>query len=114
MASFISGYDLQKEPRCSSTCSPNMCIVSSTYLARNNAKGQARATDCMMRGFINGFFGMWKQSAGEGVSSVRSSRLNLVDLAGSERQKQTGSAGDRLKEAGNINRSLSQLGYVNF
>lgn len=57
---------------------------------------------------------MWKQSAGEGVSSVRSSRLNLVDLAGSERQKQTGSAGDRLKEAGNINKSLSQLGYVNF
>ena len=59
-------------------------------------------------------FGMWKQSAGDGVSSVRSSRLNLVDLAGSERQKQTGSAGDRLKEAGNINKSLSQLGYANF
>jgi len=57
---------------------------------------------------------MWKQSAGEGVSSVRSSRLNLVDLAGSERQKQTGSAGDRLKEAGNINKSLSQLGYAIF
>ena len=38
--------------------------------------------------------------------------MNLVDLAGSERQKLTGAAGDRLKEAGNINRSLSQLGYV--
>jgi hypothetical protein len=50
------------------------------------------------------------QSEGEGISSVRSSRLNLVDLAGSERQKQTGSAGERLKEAGNINKSLSQLG----
>ncbi|XP_024385375.1 kinesin-like protein KIN-12A isoform X2 [Physcomitrium patens] len=49
---------------------------------------------------------------GEGISSVRSSRLNLVDLAGSERQKQTGSAGERLKEAGNINKSLSQLGNV--
>lgn len=50
------------------------------------------------------------QSEGEGISSVRSSKLNLVDLAGSERQKQTGSAGERLKEAGNINKSLSQLG----
>lgn len=38
--------------------------------------------------------------------------MNLVDLAGSERQKQTGAAGDRLKEAGNINKSLSQLGSV--
>lgn len=39
------------------------------------------------------------------------SRINLVDLAGSERQKLTRAAGERLKEAGNINRSLSQLGY---
>ena len=38
--------------------------------------------------------------------------MNLVDLAGSERQTSTGAAGQRLKEAGNINRSLSQLGYV--
>lgn len=47
----------------------------------------------------------------DGSSSLRTSRINLVDLAGSERQKLTGAAGDRLKEAGNINRSLSQLGY---
>lgn len=52
------------------------------------------------------------KSEGEGICSVRSSRLNLVDLAGSERHKQTGSAGERLKEAGNINKSLSQLGNV--
>jgi kinesin family protein 15 len=52
------------------------------------------------------------KSVAEGVSSVRSSRMNLVDLAGSERQKRTGSAGERLKEAGNINKSLSQLGNV--
>lgn len=47
----------------------------------------------------------------DGLSSLRTSRINLVDLAGSERQKLTGAAGERLKEAGNINRSLSQLGY---
>jgi kinesin family protein 15 len=69
--------------------------------------------DVLLQKFMS-LYVMWKQSAGEGVSSVRSSRLNLVDLAGSERQKQTGSAGDRLKEAGNINKSLSQLGYAIF
>ncbi|URE28617.1 Kinesin motor domain containing protein [Musa troglodytarum] len=50
------------------------------------------------------------KSIGDGLISLRTSRINLVDLAGSERQKQTGAAGERLKEAGNINRSLSQLG----
>ena len=48
----------------------------------------------------------------DGLSSLKTSRINLVDLAGSERQKSTGAAGERLKEAGNINRSLSQLGYA--
>lgn len=52
------------------------------------------------------------QRMADGLSCLKSSRINLVDLAGSERQKLTGAAGERLKEAGNINRSLSQLGYV--
>nr|XP_006116481.2 kinesin-like protein KIF15 [Pelodiscus sinensis] len=46
------------------------------------------------------------------VVNIRSSQLNLVDLAGSERQKDTHTEGVRLKEAGNINRSLSCLGQV--
>ncbi|KAK2389228.1 kinesin protein KIN-12B [Trifolium repens] len=52
------------------------------------------------------------KSAADGVSRLKTSRINLVDLAGSERQKSTGAAGERLKEAGNINRSLSQLGNL--
>ncbi|XP_061363751.1 kinesin-like protein KIN-12B [Gastrolobium bilobum] len=48
----------------------------------------------------------------DGISIFKTSRINLVDLAGSERQKLSGAAGDRLKEAGNINRSLSQLGNL--
>lgn len=52
------------------------------------------------------------KSAADGLSNLRTSRINLVDLAGSERQKMTGAAGERLKEAGNINRSLSQLGNL--
>ncbi|KAK4404119.1 Kinesin-like protein KIN-12B [Sesamum angolense] len=54
------------------------------------------------------------KSAADGLSRLKMSRINFVDLAGSERQKQTGAAGERLKEAGNINRSLSQLGFLDF
>ncbi|TMX02738.1 hypothetical protein EJD97_020165 [Solanum chilense] len=52
------------------------------------------------------------KSMADGLSRLKTSRINLVDLAGSERQKLTGAAGERLKEAGNINRSLSQLGNL--
>lgn len=47
--------------------------------------------------------------------------MHFVDLAGSERQKQTSTGGncinlnklgERLKEAGNINKSLTILGCV--
>jgi kinesin family protein 15 len=43
---------------------------------------------------------------------TRTSRFHLVDLAGSERQKDTGTTGEHLKEAGSINRSLLSLGNV--
>lgn len=73
--------------------------------------------------------------------NLRFARLNLVDLAGSERQylshklvelfalsisktillffilnrqKTSGAEGERLKEAANINKSLSTLGYSSF
>jgi hypothetical protein len=42
----------------------------------------------------------------------RRSKLSLVDLAGSERAKSTGCTGDRLREASNINKSLSTLSEV--
>lgn len=52
-----------------------------------------------------------KQRVGE-IIDVRESRFNLVDLAGSERQQATGTTGLRLKEAGNINKSLLALSNV--
>lgn len=40
------------------------------------------------------------------------SKIHLVDLAGSERADATGATGVRLKEGGNINKSLVTLGSV--
>ena len=45
-------------------------------------------------------------------SCCRVGKLHLVDLAGSERQSKTGATGKRLKEATQINLSLSTLGNV--
>lgn len=47
-----------------------------------------------------------------GMTVVKQSKLHFVDLAGSERQKSTQAAGERLKEAANINKSLTTLGLV--
>jgi len=43
---------------------------------------------------------------------VMGAKLTIVDLAGSERVGKTGASGDTLKEAQNINKSLSALGNV--
>ena len=48
----------------------------------------------------------------ESKTLIKAGKLNLVDLAGSERQKKTGVSGDRMKEAIEINLSLSALGNV--
>ncbi|GJP31861.1 hypothetical protein CLOM_g15440 [Closterium sp. NIES-68] len=48
----------------------------------------------------------------DGLDSQRTSQLNMVDLAGSERQARTHASGQRLKESGYINRSLSLLNNV--
>ena len=51
-----------------------------------------------------------------GVNKVNGTKvvgkLNMIDLAGSERLKNTAASGQRLKEAQNINKSLSALGDV--
>lgn len=45
-------------------------------------------------------------------TTERLARIRLVDLAGSERAKATESTGQRLREGGNINKSLTTLGRV--
>ena len=53
-----------------------------------------------------------KANARTGTEKVQVSRLRLIDLAGSERTDKSGVAGDRMKEAQHINKSLSALGDV--
>lgn len=53
-----------------------------------------------------------KQKTLNGKMKTKKSVFHLIDLAGSERQKLTETFGERLKEAGKINKSLMQLGHV--
>ncbi|CAE7917797.1 KIF15, partial [Symbiodinium sp. KB8] len=53
-----------------------------------------------------------RETEASGLTKTRHARFNLIDLAGSERQKGTGAEGARLREASNINKSLSELGNV--
>jgi hypothetical protein len=50
--------------------------------------------------------------AEEGEEMSKVSKINLIDLAGSERSSVAQTTGERLKEGGNINRSLHTLGKV--
>ena len=53
-----------------------------------------------------------QSTTAEGLRNVKLARLNLIDLAGSERQRDMQADGARLREAGQINKSLSTLGNV--
>lgn len=53
-----------------------------------------------------------KSMSSSGVWNMKTSRFHIIDLAGSERSKNTNAIGERLKEAGMINKSLSALGNV--
>lgn len=52
------------------------------------------------------------QRANSSSRTTRTSKFNMIDLAGSERQKDTGATGERLREAAQINKSLTVLGHV--
>ncbi|KAK9185464.1 hypothetical protein WN943_025820 [Citrus x changshan-huyou] len=55
------------------------------------------------------FYYPWES---QGVTHHQFAWLNLVDLAGSEREKSSGAESERLKEATNINKSVSTLGKL--
>jgi kinesin family protein C2/C3 len=55
---------------------------------------------------------VYLSSENTATGAVSRGKLNLVDLAGSERLDKSGATGQALKEAQNINKSLSALGDV--
>ena len=57
-------------------------------------------------------FSVYCVSTNNKTGEVKTGKLHLIDLAGSERLNKTAATGTRLKEAQNINKSLSALGDV--
>ncbi|KAL8554411.1 hypothetical protein ACS0TY_002561 [Phlomoides rotata] len=79
---------------------------SNRKVAATNMNRESSRSHCVFTCVIES---RWEKDS---TTNFRFSRLNLVDLAGSERQKSSGAEGERLKEAANINKSLSTLGHV--
>ncbi|PNY07980.1 ATP binding protein [Trifolium pratense] len=75
-------------------------------VAATNMNRESSRSHCVFTCVIES---TWEKDS---TTNYRFARLNLVDLAGSERQKTSGAEGERLKEAANINKSLSTLGHV--
>ena len=88
--------------------------LKNRHVASTNMNAESSRSHLIFTIFLN-----FSTQVEGGLVKTRNSRLHLIDLAGSERQKSTGSIGERLKEAGMINkyklfnkRSLSTLGNV--
>eukprot|EP01084_Bolivina_argentea_P256591 432055_1 len=77
-----------------------------------NENGEATNTESMDITATPAFTRTRARTKSKNLVRTRTSRFNLVDLAGSERQGKTKAKGDRLREAGNINKSLTVLGHV--
>ncbi|KAL0036686.1 hypothetical protein WJX79_005705 [Trebouxia sp. C0005] len=76
------------------------------HVAATKANADSSRSHCVFKCIVE------SKCTEDGVTSVKTSCLNLVDLAGSERQKVAEGEGERVKEAGSINRSLASLGLV--
>ena len=94
-----------------------ICVSSAEDVARamqtgkaNRATSATRANSESSRSHSVLMIDVSVENVQTGVST--NGRLSLVDLAGSERIRKTGASGSTLKEAQNINKSLSALGNV--
>ncbi|PLW58455.1 hypothetical protein PCANC_00458 [Puccinia coronata f. sp. avenae] len=78
--------------------------VFSTYANRTSSRSHGIFTIKLIKLPKN------RQLSESMLAAATVSRLSIVDLAGSERTRNTQTTGQRLKEAGNINKSLMVLG----
>ncbi|KAI9485316.1 MAG: P-loop containing nucleoside triphosphate hydrolase protein [Benjaminiella poitrasii] len=78
--------------------------VFSTLMNQTSSRSHSVFTIHVVRCPIDGQFVV------EDAQFATVSRFSIVDLAGSERYRNTNSTGQRLREAGNINKSLMVLG----
>ena len=86
-------------------------------LITKGAKNRHNATTSINRSSLRSISSLTtiiesKSLSQTGVWNMKTSRFHIIDLAGSERSKNTNTVGERLKEAGMINKSLSALGNV--
>jgi hypothetical protein len=81
--------------------------LKNRHVASTNMNSESSRSHLIYTLFLDANF-----EISDGLIITHSSRLHLVDLAGSERQKFTNAIGERIKEAGKINKSLSILGNV--
>nr|XP_023027207.1 kinesin-like protein KIF3A [Leptinotarsa decemlineata] len=77
---------------------------------KNRATGCTKLNDNSSRS--HAIFSLLLEKKNKVTNQSTFGKLNLVDLAGSERVNKTLATGDRLREAGKINLSLSVLGNV--
>ncbi|CAH1972434.1 unnamed protein product [Acanthoscelides obtectus] len=77
---------------------------------KNRSTGATKLNDSSSRS--HAIFTVSIESKNKVTNKTTFGKLNLVDLAGSERVNKTQATGDRLREAGKINMSLSILGNV--
>jgi kinesin family protein C2/C3 len=81
-------------------------------LKRGNSNRATASTDVNEHSSRSHMVLMVEVTSGVGDVDSNKGTLYLVDLAGSERNKKSNAAGETLKEAGFINKSLSALGNV--
>nr|CAH7730775.1 unnamed protein product [Callosobruchus chinensis] len=77
---------------------------------KHRSTGSTKLNDTSSRS--HAIFTVLIESKNKVTNKTTFGKLNLVDLAGSERANKTQATGDRLREAGKINMSLSVLGNV--
>ena len=79
---------------------------------KNRVTASTKQNEVSSRGHMIMIVDLARTIREDDVSVVESAKMYFGDLAGSERQKKTNAKGTRLKEAQNINLSLTVLGRV--